>query len=189
MAASSASSFTAGPHNFMTAAEVEFLAEFEKVFITPNFQSDAYHFIGGDIGPFFPQRPVEVPLWLAITLKIRHKCAVRPPEWMAKDWLQNKKREEEEQDTFAVMPSHFLEVSALLFESASDDIPDKETVHNLLRDIQDRRHTKLRKSLHTLKDDDAAALQLNNVTLMEINSVRAFFVTAMNDFSKLAADQ
>lgn len=38
----------------------------------------------GDVGPFQPQRPVQVPLWLAITLKTRHKCTIRPPDWLSK---------------------------------------------------------------------------------------------------------
>lgn len=36
----------------------------------------------GDLGPFNPGLPVEVPLWLAINLKQRQKCRLLPPEWM-----------------------------------------------------------------------------------------------------------
>lgn len=36
----------------------------------------------GDLGPFNPGLPVEVPLWLAINLKQRQKCRLIPPEWM-----------------------------------------------------------------------------------------------------------
>lgn len=37
----------------------------------------------GDFGPFFPQIPAKVPLWLAVALKKRGKCAIRRPEWMS----------------------------------------------------------------------------------------------------------
>lgn len=36
----------------------------------------------GDLGPFNPGLPVEVPLWLAINLKQRQKCRLIPPAWM-----------------------------------------------------------------------------------------------------------
>ncbi|TEA28644.1 hypothetical protein DBR06_SOUSAS1470910001, partial [Sousa chinensis] len=36
----------------------------------------------GDLGPFNPGLPVQVPLWLAINLKQRQKCRLLPPEWM-----------------------------------------------------------------------------------------------------------
>ncbi|EGV94107.1 DNA replication complex GINS protein PSF2 [Cricetulus griseus] len=66
----------------MDAAEVEFLAEKELVTIIPNFSLDKIYLIGGDLGPFNPGLPVEVPLWLAINLKQRQKCRLLPPEWM-----------------------------------------------------------------------------------------------------------
>ena len=36
----------------------------------------------GDIGPFSPAIPVDVPLWMAINLKQRQKCHIQPPAWM-----------------------------------------------------------------------------------------------------------
>lgn len=96
----------------MDASEVEFLAEKELVTIIPNFSLDKIYLIGvrqaggtglrqrghgqvtalfhlesalslqGDLGPFNPGLPVEVPLWLAINLKQRQKCRLLPPEWM-----------------------------------------------------------------------------------------------------------
>lgn len=36
----------------------------------------------GTFGPFEPQIPVEVPLWLAISLKKQHKCQVKAPDWL-----------------------------------------------------------------------------------------------------------
>lgn len=37
----------------------------------------------GDFGPFLPQIATTVPLWLAMALKKRGKCTIRPPEWMS----------------------------------------------------------------------------------------------------------
>ena len=39
-------------------------------------------FLQGDLGPFNPGLPVQVPLWLAVNLKQRQKCRLLPPEWM-----------------------------------------------------------------------------------------------------------
>ena len=42
----------------------------------------------GDYGPFQPNIPVQVPLWLALLLKKRNKCRVQAPEWMQPDKLK-----------------------------------------------------------------------------------------------------
>lgn len=36
----------------------------------------------GDLGPFNPGLPVDVPVWLALNLKQRQKCRIIPPDWM-----------------------------------------------------------------------------------------------------------
>ena len=36
----------------------------------------------GDIGPFSPSLPIDIPLWMAINLKQRQKARIRPPDWM-----------------------------------------------------------------------------------------------------------
>ncbi|MCD7464497.1 DNA replication protein psf2 [Datura stramonium] len=43
--------------------------------------------ISGDFGPFRPQIAAQVPLWLAVALKKRGKCTIRPPEWMSVEKL------------------------------------------------------------------------------------------------------
>ncbi len=41
------------------------------------------HLGQGDFGPFYPQIPVKVPLWLGIAMKKRSKCRIQPPDWMS----------------------------------------------------------------------------------------------------------
>ena len=41
-----------------------------------------------DYGPFQPNRPVEVPLWMAMALHKRKKCRILPPGWMDIDSLK-----------------------------------------------------------------------------------------------------
>uniref|UniRef100_A0A7N0V6P0 DNA replication complex GINS protein PSF2 N-terminal domain-containing protein n=1 Tax=Kalanchoe fedtschenkoi TaxID=63787 RepID=A0A7N0V6P0_KALFE len=66
-----------------SAEEVEYVAEDELVEIVPNMRMDALNLVCGDFGPFMPQIATPVPLWLAIALKKRGKCAISPPEWMS----------------------------------------------------------------------------------------------------------
>ena len=53
----------------MDPSEVEFLAEKEMVTIIPNFSHDEVFLIGGNVGPFNPSLPMQVPLWMAINLQ------------------------------------------------------------------------------------------------------------------------
>ena len=34
------------------------------------------------MGPFAPNRNLQVPLWLALVLKKRARCRIHPPEWL-----------------------------------------------------------------------------------------------------------
>jgi len=71
------------PHlSIFSPSEVEFVAEDEIVDIVPNIRMDALNMICGDFGPFYPQVPTKVPLWLAVALKKRGKCTIRTPDWM-----------------------------------------------------------------------------------------------------------
>lgn len=45
--------------------------------------ADGFHArLQGDLGPFNPGLPVDVPLWLALNFKQRQKCRIIPPDWM-----------------------------------------------------------------------------------------------------------
>ena len=36
----------------------------------------------GDFGPFNPGMPIDVPAWLAVTLKQQNKCKIHCPDWL-----------------------------------------------------------------------------------------------------------
>ena len=96
---------------------MEFFAEDESITIVPNFSFVAAerstlscfavrkccrHTMGyrpdslltgclvgqAEYGPFRPNRPLEVPLWMAVALHVRKKCRIQPPDWMDVDSLQ-----------------------------------------------------------------------------------------------------
>ncbi|XP_053934480.1 DNA replication complex GINS protein PSF2 isoform X2 [Cuculus canorus] len=131
----------------MEPAEAEFLAEKELVTIVPNFSLDRIHLIGGDLGPFNPGLPVEVPVWLAINLKQRQKCRLIPPEWMDVEKLEEIRDQERKEDTFTPMPSpYYMELTKLLLNYASDNIPKADEIRTLVKDTWDTRIAKLRLS-------------------------------------------
>ena len=66
----------------------EFFAEDTLISILPSFKHAQVHLIHGDFGPFTPSIPVQVPLWLALTLKKLHKCTIECPHWFEVDKLE-----------------------------------------------------------------------------------------------------
>ena len=83
---------------WMEPNEVEFIAEKELVTVVPNFSESKLSLISvsmwtvrvvtiiiliqGDIGPFNPSMPVQVPVWLAINLKQKQRCRIQAPDWL-----------------------------------------------------------------------------------------------------------
>ncbi|KAJ8302758.1 hypothetical protein KUTeg_019154, partial [Tegillarca granosa] len=147
----------------MDPAEIEFLAEKEMVSVTPNFTQEKMHLIGGHVGPLNPGLPVDVPLWMAVNLKQGQKCRINPPEWMdivvslyISDSLQDKKQEETDSKFFTKMPSkHYMELTQILLNCATDDIPHADEIRTLVKDIWDLRIAKLRSSIDTFLKSDA----------------------------------
>lgn len=170
----------------MDPAEVEFLAEKEDITIVPNFSQDKIYLIGGDLGPFNPGLQVNVPLWLAMNLKQRKKCRIIPPAWMDTETLQELKQEETDSKLFVKMPSdHYMEVTQLLLRHASDDVIKADDIRTLIKDLWDLRLSKLRSSIDIFVKSEATNATLNNLTLMELNTVRPFLTKALDSMHVL----
>uniref|UniRef100_A0A3P8WE77 DNA replication complex GINS protein PSF2 n=1 Tax=Cynoglossus semilaevis TaxID=244447 RepID=A0A3P8WE77_CYNSE len=158
----------------MDPLEVEFLAEKETVKIIPNFSLDKIYLIGGDLGPFNPGLPVDVPVWLALNLKQRQKCRIVPPEWMEVEKL--------EEIPFS------MGLTKLLLTHASDNIPKADEIRTLVKDIWDTRIAKLRLSADSFIREQEAHAKLDNLTLMEINTIRTFLLDSLNCMYKLRSN-
>ncbi|XP_008068652.1 DNA replication complex GINS protein PSF2 [Carlito syrichta] len=170
----------------MDAAEVEFLAEKELVTIIPNFSLDKIYLIGGDLGPFSPGLPVEVPLWLAVNLKQRQRCRLLPPAWMDVEKLEMVRDRERQEETFTPMPSpYYTELTKLLLNHASDNIPKADEIRTLVKDTWDTRIAKLRVSADSFVTQQEVHAKLDHLTLMEINTSGAFLTQALNHMYKL----
>ncbi|KAK4267844.1 hypothetical protein QN277_024575 [Acacia crassicarpa] len=173
------------PHfSLFSAEELEFVAEDDMVEIVPNLKMDALNLISGDFGPFVPQIATQVPLWLAVALKKRGKCSIRPPEWMSVDNLtQVVEAERESQEMSEKLPFHYVEISRLLFDHARDDIPNVYMVRSLIEDIRDVRFHKVRTDLEAF-NGRTIAVKIKNLSAMEVNIVRPFIRRALQAFCK-----
>ncbi|MCL7041962.1 hypothetical protein MKW94_006858 [Papaver nudicaule] len=173
------------PHlSIFSAAEVEFLAEDELVKIIPNMSIDALNLICGDFGPFYPHILTEVPIWLAMALKKRGKCTIQPPDWMSLENLtQVLEAERDSPREFQPLPFHYVEISRLLFDHAREDIPDVHMVRTLVEDIRDVRFHKVESGFEEI-NTRTHAVKLKNLSAMEVNIVRPFFVRALQAFYK-----
>lgn len=76
----------------------------------------------GDLGPFNPGLPVDVPVWLALNLKQRQKCRIVPPEWMDAGKTKN----------FQINRTVFLirVCRSVVRECISHDVTDRQEIIN-----------------------------------------------------------
>ncbi|GAA5841983.1 hypothetical protein JCM5353_003640 [Sporobolomyces roseus] len=123
-------------------------------------------------GPFTPPNKTSVPLWLAIHLKKKRKCRIISPKWLAAHYLEGILKEEQSSDEFSDLPRDYLEVSKILLDSASDDLPTPEKLRLLLKDIREARQSKIRSGLSAV---NSVHLGMPNISTMEINELKPFF--------------
>eukprot|EP00644_Phytophthora_capsici_P001806 jgi/Phyca11/108203/e_gw1.14.710.1 len=169
----------------LSASESEFLAEQELIAIMPHFHlrgnGGMLNFISGNFGPFQPGITTHVPLWLAIMLKQLNKCRILAPSWLSVEYLTTRLEREKSSEVFEELPFHYLEVASLLFKNAPEDLDQGEHLRSLLEDLQNLRQDKIRNGLANIASDvqgggTARAIQMNNISALEINSVREFML-------------
>tara|TARA_B110001452_G_C15196029_1_gene415155 strand:+ start:200 stop:811 length:612 start_codon:yes stop_codon:yes gene_type:complete len=152
-----------------------------------------------------PPNPIEVPLWLALFYKKRDKCRIIPPDWLEPGartrpgmpllaasaahrlplpWTDALERvlgeEKGNQNAFAELPFHYVEVSKELLETAADDLPDVHKIRSLLLDIEDARRQKVERGLRNF-DHNTTSVKLKNLAAMELNRIRTVATKALDD--------
>jgi GINS complex subunit 2 len=55
--------------------------------ILPLFTEPRVDLLDGSIGPFRPNKEIQVPLWLALHMRHSDKCRVIPPAWLTHENL------------------------------------------------------------------------------------------------------
>mmetsp|Transcript_19465 Transcript_19465/g.54172 ORF Transcript_19465/g.54172 Transcript_19465/m.54172 type:complete len:229 (+) Transcript_19465:209-895(+) len=170
--------------------ELEFFAEDELVEIVPNFSLPAdstLDCIGGEYGPFRPNMVTQIPLWMALALHKRKRCAIRAPEWMNPQNLQRVYEEERiDQSTFQELPFYYIEIATLLLRDAKDTFGDElYQVQTLVEQVRKLRKTKIEAGLKMLQGP--MTVKMNNLSSMECNMIRPYFLSSLDRYHRHAA--
>ncbi|KAG0275553.1 DNA replication protein psf2 [Linnemannia exigua] len=169
--------------NGLTPLEIEFLAENELIEIEAAIDTRTdLELLSGTLPALKPLRTNKVPLWMAISLKKKHKCNIRVPDWMTVEALTRMLNEEQSVDMFSPLPYHYMEIAQILLENAMDDIPSADATRTLLKDLREARQSKARAGVDAL---GLTYIQMDNIGLMEINEIRPFFTKAFFEIQKL----
>ncbi|KAJ3369547.1 DNA replication protein psf2 [Allomyces arbusculus] len=168
----------------LSPAEAEFLAENERIQIEPLVRLPVLGLIETEFGPLVPPRSASVPLWLAIVLKKRGLCLIKPPRWLTAESLQDLVQAERTQDQFTPLPFHYMEVAKMLLEAAGDDLPDANTCQTLLQDLREARRSKARQGVEIM---DQSHIRVDNLAQMELNELRAPFTMSFSMMKRLQA--
>uniref|UniRef100_A0A8C6D743 GINS complex subunit 2 n=1 Tax=Moschus moschiferus TaxID=68415 RepID=A0A8C6D743_MOSMO len=100
--------------------------------------------------------------------------------------LEKIRDHERKEETFTPMPSpYYMELTKLLLNHASDNIPKADEIRTLIKDVWDTRIAKFRVSADSFVRQQEAHAKLDNLTLMEINTSGAFLTQALNHMYKL----
>lgn len=84
------------------------------------------------------------------------------------------------------MPNeHYMVVVKLLLDCAPDDIPRADEVRTIVKDIWDNRMSKIRSSVDTLVRTDGMYAAIDNLTLMEVNSIRPLLPHALDQMYRI----
>ncbi|ODV80936.1 DNA replication complex GINS protein PSF2 [Suhomyces tanzawaensis NRRL Y-17324] len=165
--------------NNLTPSEINFMAENELITILPRYSMNKIELIGTKVPALRAMRREEIPLWIAVVLKSQDKCSIVPPSWLNLTYLKEKYDEEIRKPLrFSDLPPNWLEVSKILLAKASDDLADP--THQLRSILQDLREIRLVKSRKGLRELNESNIQLNGLSLLEINELRPFVLTVMN---------
>ncbi|CAJ1014321.1 putative GINS complex protein [Leishmania utingensis] len=176
-----------------------FMAMEVSATIVPRFSMDRVDCLGGSYGPFAPNYPISVPLWLALYLRQTDTCTIQPPDYLRVEYLRDViERERTNDQGFESLPFYFYEVAKKLTErgggggtggggnsgggGGSDDgdtIPHAVEVVRLVNEIHAMRQQKL-KNLMTVFEAEGSPMfipgvLLTNIVCHELHFLRSSF--------------
>lgn len=129
-------------------------------------------------------RRAQVPLWIALVLKSQSKCNIVAPKWLNLNSLKELYDEERKfPDAFTDLPWNWLELSKIIMTKAADDLSDSTApLRAIIQDLREIRQLKCRRGLKELNESN---IQLNGLSLMEINELRSFVLSVMTKLLEL----
>lgn len=169
-------------------SELSFLAEQEIVTIIPRQQCASLPLLSGPLPALKVNARADVPIWLALFLKRQKRAIVVCPDWLSVESLtsfitaESKVLQDGTIAGFSKVPYYWLEVSELLLDGCSDDIPDVEEVRRLLQQLRELRRQKVRDGLEVL---EGTVLHMDNIGCGEINEIRELYSETMNTLRAL----
>lgn len=168
----------------LTPAEIQYLCENELISILPRYSMPRVDLIAGKIPPLKGMRRVEVPLWIALILKSQGKCNIIMPDWLSYDHLLEAYEQERKfPHMFSKLPWNWLEMAKIMLTKAADDLQDSNTqIRSIVQDLKELRQLKSRRGLKELNESN---IQLNGLSLMEINEMRPFVLGVMGKLREL----
>ena len=100
--------------------------------------------------------------------------------------LEAKKAEETASQFFTPMPSPFYaEMTKLMLDAAPEDVPHADAIRVLVKDIWDARMAKLRSSVDNFIKNEGTHAKLDNLTLLELNTIRPLLTGSLDDMHYL----
>lgn len=170
--------------------EIQFITENQHIQILPRYTMNGIDLITDEIPKLRALHRVSVPLWFAVILKSQRKCSIVPPKWLTVSKLQELyKYELNETQSFSSLPHNWLELSKIFFDEAPDDLQDEaHKLKSLIQDLKEIRLIKVKRGLGLINESH---LQLDNLSIMEINEIRPFVVqimTKLTDLDEAAKD-
>lgn len=176
----------------LTLNDCEYLGENEHVMILPHFKMKRISLISGDFGPFDPQIPAPVPLWLAIALRKQGKCRIQIPHFIQRDELKAlcKRERNSPPDELQHIHERYREMSLLLLHSAAEDVDGADEVRRTVEDTETIRQLKLNASLNevvtAMKRENASRhIEFTNIGTIELHSLRPFLSEGLTRFDRL----
>ncbi|KAF4677195.1 DNA replication complex GINS protein PSF2 [Perkinsus chesapeaki] len=166
-----------------------------------------WELFSGEVGPFSPHMPTDVPLWLALYLERTNRCSIEAPEWLNAAHLRQQLAEEKRlpSDEFTDVHEHYLELAHVLLNqrpwlrsgangevmaAGSQDAlggPKAQAeIRVLLEDILNIRRHKIREGIKML-DTDVANLDVSKLSRLELACVRSQSLSLMDKAQELLA--
>ncbi|KPI84144.1 hypothetical protein ABL78_6790 [Leptomonas seymouri] len=179
--------------------------------IIPRFSMDRVDCLGGSYGPFAPNYPVEVPLWLALYLRQTDTCSIQPPDYLRVDYLRDViERERTNDQGFESLPFYFYEIAKKLTERCGwgssigggsgaggandgDIIPNAVEVIRLVNEVHAMRQQKL-KNLMTVFEAEGSPMfipgvLLTNIVCHEIHFLRSSFALVLQQAATMERER
>ncbi|EPY42271.1 GINS complex subunit 2 [Angomonas deanei] len=166
-----------------------FAAQEVPITVIPRFAMEKVESMNGaSYGPFSPNYPVEVPLWLALYVRQTDSCKVQLPSYLRKDYLQKVlERERSNERSFERLPFYFFEIAKCLLQSTShastSSAAEEGEVRRLVRDLQHIRQRKLQDSMAVLEGEGSPmtipGIKLTNIISTELHYLRSTFAVVL----------